>query len=249
MFESSSSFEPYRQDRPRAIRVHLGYVPELDREQEDRESRRRVRIAIAVAVAVHLLLAVISLPQLATEPLRPGPRRQVYVVQQVRFTPPPPEAQQRRPQNKQRAKKIPIPDPTPDEPEPILREEVDVPEADLSDLDAVVFGSQNVPAIPGGLGRWPMKVGSGVQPPQGIYQPQPRYTEEARLARIQGVVILEAVIDEEGNVVEVKVLKGLPMGLSESAVETASQWKYKPATLDGRPVPVYFNLTVRFSLQ
>jgi len=249
MFERSSSWKQYTQDQSKPIRVHLGYVPALDLDSDERDSRRRLRIAVAVAVLLHLVLAFITLPELTTEPLRPGPRSQVYVVQQVRFTPPPPQAQQQIPKQKQRARKIPIPDPTPDEPEPIVTEEVEVPETDLSDLDNVIFGSESIPSIPGGLGRWPMKVGSGVLPPQGIYQPQPRYTEEARLARIQGVVILEAVIDEEGNVVQVKVLKGLPMGLSESAVETASQWKYKPATLDGKPVPVYFNLTVRFSLQ
>ncbi len=94
-----------------------------------------------------------------------------------------------------------------------------------------------------------MKVGGGVLPPVKIFAPQPLYTEEARLGRVQGVVILEAIIDEDGNVREVKVLKGLPMGLTESAADTARQWRFKPATLDGRPVPVYFNLTVRFSLQ
>jgi protein TonB len=63
------------------------------------------------------------------------------------------------------------------------------------------------------------------------------------------VVILEAVIDAEGAVRRVRVLKGLPAGLSESAVETVKQWKFKPATLEGQPVAVIFNLTVSFSLQ
>ena len=56
-------------------------------------------------------------------------------------------------------------------------------------------------------------------------------------------------IDEQGNVTDVSVLKGLPMGLSEAAVEAVKQWKYKPATLNGKPVAVYFNLTVNFQLQ
>lgn len=249
MLDKSSSWQRYKQDRPKAIRVHLGYVPELDTSQEDREARTRLRIAVAVAVVVHLGLAIISLPQLATEPLRVGPQRDVYVVQQVRFKPPPPQARQQQPKQQRKARKIPIPDPTPDEPEPIVMEDIDLPEADLSDLDAVVFGAESIPSIPGGMGRWPMKVGGGVLPPQKIYTPQPVYTEEARLARIQGVVILEAIIDEKGNVQQVKVLKGLPQGLSDSAVDTAREWTFKPATLDGKPVPVYFNLTVRFSLQ
>jgi len=249
MLEKSSSWQQYKQDRPKTIRVHLGYVPELDTEGEDRDAKVRVRIAVVVALILHLGLAIVTLPELTREPLRIGPRRQVYVVQQVRFTPPPPQAQQQIPKEKKKARKIPIPDPTPDEPEPIVMEDVDLPETDLSDLDSVVFGAESVPSIPGGMGRWPMKIGSGVLPPQKIYAPQPVYTEEARLGRIQGVVILEAIIDDKGNVQAVEILKGLPMGLSESAVETAKQWTFKPATLDGQPVPVYFNLTVRFSLQ
>lgn len=249
MLDKSSSWQRYKQDRPKTIRVHLGYVPDLDTEDEDREAKVRVRVAVAVAVLLHLGLAIVTLPELASKPLRPGPQRDVYVVQQVRFKPPPPTAVKQAPKSKQKAKKVPIPDPTPDEPEPIVMEEVDLPEADLADLDSVVFGAESIPSIPGGMGRWPMKVGGGVLPPQKINTPQPLYTEEARLGRIQGVVILEAIIDEKGTVQQVKVLKGLPQGLSESAVKTAKQWTFKPATLDGKPVPVYFNLTVRFSLQ
>lgn len=249
MFEESSSWQQYKQDRPKTIRVHLGYVPELDTESEDRDARKRVRIAIIIAVVIHVSLAIITLPEMAAKPLRVGPQRQVYVVQQVKFKPPAPQAKQQAPKQKRQARKIPIPDPTPDEPEPIVTEELDLPDVDISDLDSVVFGSESIPAIPGGMGRWPMKVGGGVLPPQKIYTPQPVYTEEARLGRIQGVVILEAIIDEKGTVQQVKVLKGLPMGLSESAAKTAREWTFKPATLEGRPVPVYFNLTVRFSLQ
>lgn len=249
MFEKSSSWQQYKQDRPQAIRVHLGYVPELDAEAEDREARIGLRIAIGVAIAFHLVLALIHFPEAADEPLRIGSQRQVYIVQPIRFQAPPPQAVQQAPQRKQTRKKIPIPDPTPDDPEPILLEDLDLPDVDLSDVDAVLFGADSIPAVPGGVGRWPMKVGGGVLPPRKIYGPQPLYTEEARQGRIQGVVILEAIIDEDGNVRDVKVLKGLPMGLSESATETAKQWRFEPATKDGLPVPVYFNLTVRFSLQ
>ena len=62
-------------------------------------------------------------------------------------------------------------------------------------------------------------------------------------------MILEATIDRKGNVVDIRVLKGLPMGLDQSAVETTKQWKFKPATQNGEPVAVFFNLLVNFSLQ
>jgi protein TonB len=92
-------------------------------------------------------------------------------------------------------------------------------------------------------------LGGSIKPPIKTYFPQPRYTEEARQAQVQGVVILEAVIDAKGNVSRVKVLKGLAAGLTASATETAKQWKFKPATLEGKPVAVFFVLTISFSLQ
>jgi protein TonB len=75
---------------------------------------------------------------------------------------------------------------------------------------------------------------------------QPRYTEMARKARLQGMVLLEAIIDERGNVVDVRALRRMPMGLTEEAMEAVTQWKFKPATLAGRPVKVYFTLRVDF---
>lgn len=95
----------------------------------------------------------------------------------------------------------------------------------------------------------PIQVGGAVKKPEPLYQPQPRYTEVARRANVQGVVVLMATIDERGNVTDVRVLRGLPMGLDQAALDAVRTWRYRPATLHGRPVKVYFNLTVNFQLQ
>jgi protein TonB len=92
----------------------------------------------------------------------------------------------------------------------------------------------------------PLRVGGEVAPPQLITRVQPEYTEAARQARISGIVIIEAIIDEEGRVVETRVLKGLPMGLDKAATDAISQWRFRPATRNGEPVAVYFILTVNF---
>ena len=86
-------------------------------------------------------------------------------------------------------------------------------------------------------------------PPRVIEKAVLAYTEAAREKRIQGVVIVRTVIAEDGSVEEVEVLKGLPEGLTESAVEAVKQWRFEPATLDGEPVSVYYNLTINFRLE
>jgi TonB family protein len=95
----------------------------------------------------------------------------------------------------------------------------------------------------------PVRVGGDVTAPERVSGPQPVYTREAREARIQGVVIVEAVVDREGRVGSVRVLKSLPMGLDEAAVEAVRQWRFRPATRSGEPVPVYYVLTVNFRLE
>jgi len=180
--------------------------------------------------------------------LRPAaPARPVYLVQQVRFSPPPPKAEQMQPKQKEKKRVVPIPDPTPEEPEPIRLAEIEAPEFDVA-RDGVVFGIPDAPPSDGPMGPV-LQLTGDITPPEKIYYPTPRYTEEGRQARVQGVVILEAVVDTDGNVSRVKVLKGLPFGLSEEAVETARQWKFRPAKKAGVPVAVFLNLTIRFSLQ
>ncbi len=78
---------------------------------------------------------------------------------------------------------------------------------------------------------------------------QPRYSEVARRAGVQGTVILEAVIDKKGRVSNVRILKGLPMGLDTEAVAAVQDWVFEPAKLDGRPMSVYYTLTVNFQIQ
>lgn len=211
--------------------------------EEYEQDKTTMRIAVAIAAAFHIGLLAITLPEMITE-IAPPEKPKVYVVQQVRFKPPPPQQQQEIP--KPKAKKVPIPDPTPDEPEPIrLPEELDQ-QLDLPETD-VIFDIPEGP--PPSEPEGPIMVGGDVKAPVKEYAPPPTYTEIARKARIQGVVIVQAVVTKEGDVQEVKVLKGLPMGLDQAAAEAVKKWRFKPATLNGKPVDVYYNLTVNFTLQ
>ena len=92
-------------------------------------------------------------------------------------------------------------------------------------------------------------VEGGYVPPVKLYAPQPQYTEIARLSRIQGQVIIHAIVDEQGTVKNGVVFQGLPMGLAENALEAVKRWEFQAASLDGDSIAVYFSLTVHFRLQ
>jgi len=88
---------------------------------------------------------------------------------------------------------------------------------------------------------------SGLTEPHRIEAPQPVYPEGARKQRIQGTVVLEALIGTNGAVDDVKVLRPMPGGLTEAAKNAVRQWKFEPArNAKGEAVPVRYVLAVRF---
>ncbi len=119
-----------------------------------------------------------------------------------------------------------------------------VPTVDLGDFISI----PDAPSAPGVPSL--RELTSDLIPPQKLYAPQPAYTEEARQARVQGVVLIRAIVDAVGNVTNARILKGLPSGLADSAVDTVLTWRYEPAmTRDGEPVAVFYNFTINFTLQ
>ena len=93
----------------------------------------------------------------------------------------------------------------------------------------------------------PVRIGGNIQPPRAIYSPQPMYPTLARQAKIQGAVQINAIIDAEGNVVEMKVVSGHAL-LLQNALDAVSKWKYQPTILNGTPVAVELIVTVHFRL-
>jgi protein TonB len=100
----------------------------------------------------------------------------------------------------------------------------------------------------GGTGTAPLVVGGDVTAPELIHRVEPEYPELARLGRLQGKVILEAIINKDGDVEQIKVLRGNQQ-FNDAAMEAVRQWKYRPALQSGRPVAVYFTVVVEFSLR
>jgi len=94
-------------------------------------------------------------------------------------------------------------------------------------------------------GSGPVRVGGGVMHPNQIRKIQPVYPEDARAAGVQGVVILEAIVNARGSVDEVRVLRSIPL-LDEAAMDAVRQWEYTPTLLNGVPVPVVLTVTAQF---
>ena len=84
--------------------------------------------------------------------------------------------------------------------------------------------------------------------PVVIWKPEPEYSEDARRARMQGVVVLSIEIDAQGHAQDISVIHGLGLGLDERAIASVKQWRFRAATRNGKPVPVRARVEVSFRL-
>ena len=94
----------------------------------------------------------------------------------------------------------------------------------------------------------PVRVGGAIRQPTKTKDARPVYPPIAQSARVQGVVIIEAIIGPDGRVQEAKVLRSIPL-LDAAALDAVRQWQYTPTLLNGIPVPVIMTVTVNFTLQ
>jgi TonB family protein len=105
------------------------------------------------------------------------------------------------------------------------------------------------PGSGGGAGGGVYRPGSGIEPPRLLREVKPDYTEEARVRRLAGDVILEIVVRRDGSVGDLKIVKGLGGGLNERAVQAVRQWRFSPARRQGTPVDVAVEVAVEFRLR
>jgi protein TonB len=93
--------------------------------------------------------------------------------------------------------------------------------------------------------KGPIRVGHGVKAPRVISAPDPVYPVLARQAKISGAVVIDAVIDTHGNVVEMRTVSGQPI-LALAAMEALRHWKYEPTIVGGQAFPVQLLVTITF---
>jgi protein TonB len=100
---------------------------------------------------------------------------------------------------------------------------------------------------PGSPGIYPAGK-MGVTVPQVIFNPEPSFSDEARKAKAQGIVLLLLVVGKDGRTYDIRVSQSLGMGLDEKAIEAVNRWRFQPATLNGQPVATQIAVQVDFHL-
>ncbi len=217
-------------------------------------------VTLPVSIAIHGLVIGIALGASIwfVEDV-PDPPIPVTFYAAAPPPPPPPPAAKAAPKPAEAQKPIPVkpaemtaPTVIPEKiPQPLAEPEAPAGEGVEGGVEGGVPGGVVGGVVGGtgpGTGEEPLRVGGEVKAPVIINRVEPGYPEAARKARMEGVVILEAIITASGSVEDVKVLKSVNPLLDSSAVRAVQQWRYKPATLNGRAVRVYLTVTVTFNL-
>lgn len=119
-------------------------------------------------------------------------------------------------------------------------------------IGGVIGGMSNaVPVAPlapkQGAPKAPVRVGGNIRAPKAIVQVKPEYPLVARQSRIQGTVSIDAILDERGNVQEMKIVSGPPL-LYQAALEALRRWRYEPTYLNDQAIPVQLLVTITFQL-
>jgi protein TonB len=220
-------------------------------------NRKWYTLPLSFALHTGLVGILIIVPLVVADAL-PAPRKMLnYMMADVPPAVPtaPSVAPRRDPQLAERAAN---PDAAPlDAPLGITRESglEMMQEPAVKGIENVVdgFGTQagifdSVPVAAREADIQPVRVSSGIKTPTRIKDVPPIYPEIARQARVQGVVILEAIIGADGRVQQARVLRSVPL-LDQAAINAVQSWEYTPTLLSGRPVPIIMTVTVQFRLE
>ena len=223
---------------PAAPQVLNAYITET-------VDRRNLKVAGFWALVAHFLLFLVVIPPTSVEPI-PIEHRSASVVL-TRWEPPAPPSRPKK-TTKRAVNPIPVPDPTPRDPEPIVDEISDI---DVGDPDVEFsVGLPNAPPGPPSARSGAFEIGqSGLESPVVIRKVVPEYTAAATRSGIQGSVYIEAVITEDGRVVEPLLIRGLADDqLNERAMQAILAWTFRPGRKDGEPVPVKAIFNVDFAI-
>jgi len=227
-------------------------------------SRRRLTLPLSAAVHTLLIAALVVVPLLSRETLPdPAASVRIFFAEPAAMPPPPPPplaraAGPQRPaavhasiQRVSFVAPIETPVEVPFDDGPALGVAGGAPGGVEGGVPGGVVGG-----VLGGLPDLPpapevapqvVRVGGNVKAPAKVKHVDPAYPPLAQTARIEGTVILECVINPLGRVVDLKLLRSIPM-LDEAAIAAVRQWVYAPTVVNGVPVSAMMSVTVRFAL-
>jgi periplasmic protein TonB len=125
-----------------------------------------------------------------------------------------------------------------------------IPSEGAANLSGVFGGVSEVlslPAAPAPRVATPLRAGGNVKYPEKVHDVRPLYPQLALAARVQGLVLIEAVIGVDGRVRDAHVIRSVPL-LDAAALDAVRQWRFTPTLLNGEPVPVIMTINVNFKL-
>jgi protein TonB len=223
---------------------------------------------VLVSIAVHGAVVgaiLVGTVWVVTAPVPELPTMMAFVASPPPPPPPPPPSSP-APKKTEPVKAMPTSgDVTPIEPPQSIEPEAPVPGIDEDEVFGVEGGIPG--GVPGGVvgglileppppppppppapaTRKPVRVGGEIKEPTLTYRVDPVYPLLAVVRQIEGVVVLEAIVDEEGRVENLRVLRS-PGVFEQAAVEAVRQWRYSPVILNGRPEKFILTVTVLFRL-
>ncbi|PJB77231.1 MAG: hypothetical protein CO090_09160 [Acidobacteria bacterium CG_4_9_14_3_um_filter_49_7] len=215
---------------------------------ESEDDKRNYKIALLVALVFHIILIWVSIPDFGNKNFVEEKKNE-KIMRRVVLRPPP-EQQMKQLQLQKKMQKVPVPDPTPDKPEPIVPIETS-DDQQINMDDDYIIGVPDAPPAPTG----PIRDGTaGLTRPVydlGQLQQNVVYPELGKKAGFQGYVILEVVLKKDGTVGNVRVIGGplRALGFPEAAIRAVKKMKFTPGKLRGQPVDVILTLTVNFKLR
>ncbi len=209
----------------------------------DRGETRVLKWASIGALCAHFLVFTAIFRIGAPTDLVPEPRKLTV----IRRYQPPELPKKTDPRVRRRvAVQVPIPDPTPNLPEPLTLEEILV---DFDPDEVVTEFVAGLPVGPPELSAALRMDAVGLEPPRLLEQIEPEYDAERARRGIQGATDLEIVIDTQGVVVLAQVINSsLDEKLDQAAIEAVKKWRFAPGTIDGEPVPVRAVVTINFRI-
>jgi protein TonB len=235
-----------------------------------RRAPHRSSIPVLISTAAHVIVlgVILAIPILyVSEDLPEIPDMLTFVVSAAPPPPPPPPAPPAAMPSKPKVTK-PVPTTSPraapvEAPREIVEETYD----DIGSEEGVPDGVEGgilggivggfitdlpqppppPPPPPAPAARDPVRVGGDLKAPALVERVEPEYPPLAVRAKVEGVVILEALVDLQGRVESVRVLRSIPL-LDNAAIAAVRQWRYSPLLLNGQPERFVLTVTLRFSL-